>query len=467
MKILKHRMMESILVTAFLFAFSPALHAQYNFTTNSDGSLNISAYTGSDNALTIPDTFYNLPITTIGDNAFHLAAMSSLSMGSNIVTVGNGTFSSCFFLKTVSLGTNITQIGNGAFLNDSVLRSITLPDSVSIIGNNVFFSCPKLANVILGASLTSIPTASFQSCSSLTNVDIGPSVTNIADGAFGQCPLQAINVDPQNQFFCSVNGVLFDKAQTELIVFPVGQRPVTYTIPDSVVTIADDAFYNCSSLATLTLPDHVAVLGTAAFSACSGLTNVSFGKSVAYVGDAAFQGCSGLTAVTLPNSLTNIAQYAFYSCGALLNVTIGTGIQTIVGGAFLSCPSLQGVYFQGNAPSSSESFSGDNAAVAYYLPGTSGWGPRFGDPYGLPTAVWWLPYPTILSFESNFGLQTNQFGFTIAWATNGSVLVDVCTNLSAPVWAPISTNTLINGSSYFGDPQWMNYPSRFYRLRSP
>jgi hypothetical protein len=64
-------------------------------------------------------------------------------------------------------------------------------------------------------------------------------------------------------------------------------------------------------------------------------------------------------------------------------------------------------------------------------------------------------------------VQTNQFGFIISWATNLSVVVEACTNLSNPTWSPVSTNILTNGSSYFGDPQWTNYPMRLYRLRSP
>ena len=77
-----------------------------------------------------------------------------------------------------------------------------------------------------------------------------------------------------------------------------------------------------------------------------------------------------------------------------------------------------------------------------------------------------LPYPTILNFEPNFGVQTNSFGFTISWATNISVVVEACTNLSNPDWQPVQTNTLTGGSTYFSDGQWTNYLGRFYRLRS-
>jgi hypothetical protein len=94
------------------------------------------------------------------------------------------------------------------------------------------------------------------------------------------------------------------------------------------------------------------------------------------------------------------------------------------------------------------------------LPGTTGWGAMFD---GLPTAPWFLPNPVILNSEPSFGVGANGFGFTISWATNASVVVEAATNLANPVWLPVSANTLTSGTNYFSDPQWTNYPMRFYR----
>jgi len=99
-----------------------------------------------------------------------------------------------------------------------------------------------------------------------------------------------------------------------------------------------------------------------------------------------------------------------------------------------------------------------------YLPGTSGWGSTFAC---VPTAFWFLPNPLILNNVLSFGVQSNKFGFTISWATNASVVVEACTDLANPTWSSVGTNALTNGSGYFSDPQWTNYPARFYRLRSP
>jgi hypothetical protein len=101
--------------------------------------------------------------------------------------------------------------------------------------------------------------------------------------------------------------------------------------------------------------------------------------------------------------------------------------------------------------------------TVYYLPGTTGWGSTFS---GRPTAPWVLPYPVMLTTPPSFGVGTNGYGFIISWATNASVVVEACTDLAHPTWSPVGTNALVEGWSYFSDPQWTNYASRFYRLRS-
>ena len=96
------------------------------------------------------------------------------------------------------------------------------------------------------------------------------------------------------------------------------------------------------------------------------------------------------------------------------------------------------------------------------MPGTTGWGATFG---GWPTAQWYQPQPQILGFGPGFGVQSNQFKFTISWATNTSVVVLASTNLLD--WTPVITNALIAGTNAFVDSTWTNYPLRFYRVRSP
>ncbi len=273
---------------AGLLSFPVVAQAQYTFTTNSDGSLNISAFSGG-GAVTIPDTSSNVPITSIGYSAFHLNALTSVTKGSNLTSIGIEAFMSCNLLKSVTLGSNLTSIGNAAFDNCAFLRSITVPDSVTNFGSDVFMACPKLTNAILGNGIMSLPDYTFNSCTSLTNLVIGRSVASIGNAVFTQCPLQAITVNAQNQFFCSVNEVLYDKNQTKLILYPYGRGGSSYTIPDSVMVIGQDAFYNCTGFTNIIIPNHVTDLQQSAFLDCSGLANVTIGSSVTNIETAAFR----------------------------------------------------------------------------------------------------------------------------------------------------------------------------------
>ncbi|MDB6037639.1 MAG: Cell surface protein, partial [Verrucomicrobiales bacterium] len=134
-------------------------------------------------------------------------------------------------------------------------------------------------------------------------------------------------------------------------------------------------------------------------------------------------------------------------------------------GAFSYCTNLTGLYFKGNAPDlglnefGGFTFGADNAIV-YYLPGTTGWKSALG---GRPAVLW---NPDALTSDPNFGVRAGQFGFTITGSSNLVVVVEASADLANPVWIPVVTNTLTGGSSYFSDPQWTNYPSRIYRLRS-
>jgi hypothetical protein len=183
--------------------------------------------------------------------------------------------------------------------------------------------------------------------------------------------------------------------------------------------------------------------------------------------------------LTLPVAVQAQFTYTTNADGASITITGYTGaggaviiptninnlpVTSIGWAAFYGCSSLTGVYFKGNAPSLLGAYAFEyTPATVYYLPGTTGWYRKLE---GHPTALWVLPNPLILNNGPSFGVGTNGFGFIISWATNISVVVEASTNLVNPLWSPMATNTLTTGASYFSDPQWTNYPGRFYRIRS-
>jgi len=380
-------------------------------------------------------------------------------------------------------GYPVTMLGEHAFYG-SFVTSVTIPDSVITIGDGAFEGCSSLTNVTIGNSVTNLGSRVFSYCRRLTSVSIPANLTNIGSYAFYQCGLTNFSVDAANLVYSSHNGVLFNKAQTTLIAFPPG-RGGNYVIPSSVTNIGSYAFFWCDSLQGVTIPNNVANIESHAFSRCFSLTNATMGSGVITIGDAAFYGCTGLTSVTIGNSVFRIGNSAFSACSNLTDVTISSSVTNIGSYAFSECTSLKevaipdsvttiGSYpfhyclwltkltFLGHAPllASNDAFQYvEPGARVYYYYGTIGWGPSYG---GLPTVMLGAPAP---QFDAGTaGVKPGGFGFTIRGVVNQSIVVDASTNLAT--WQPVWTNPLSAVSTNFVDPQWLNHPRRFYRMRS-
>ena len=169
----------------------------------------------------------------------------------------------------------------------------------------------------------------------MTSVTIPISVTSIGFRAFAYCTsLTSIMVKSENTVYDSRNNcnAIIETATNTLIVGCMNTN-----IPNSVTSIGDYAFYDCSSLTSITIPNSVTSIGSGAFEGCRGLTSVTIPNSVTSIGSGAFQNCSSLTSVTIGNNVKSIGDYAFYYCIGLTSVTIPSSVTCIGGSAFKSC----------------------------------------------------------------------------------------------------------------------------------
>jgi hypothetical protein len=396
------------------FAGLPAVQSsqdEFTYTTNL-WAITITGYFGSCGTLAIPTNINGCPVTSIGANAFHdCTSLTSLTIPGSITSIGNSAFNGCTSLTDVYFTGNAPAVGSGVFLSDSNATVWCLPCTAG--WSNSFAGLPVMQ--------------SWEGDFSCTTNAGAITIT----GYTGTCGAVTI---PTN-----INGL-----------------PVT--------SIGPSAFYFCTNLTSVTIPGSIATIGDGAFQFCVNLTCVTIASGVTSIGEAVFYGCVNLTNVTIPVSVTSIGVAAFQTCFSLTSVTVPASVTSIGYAAFNDCPRLGSIYFMGNAPAvESSSFLSDTRAAFYYLPGATGWS-NFSAITGLPSVLW---NPFGPSGNASFGVRNNQFGFSFTGPANLVIVVEAATSLASPVWTPLLTNTLINGSFSFGDAQWMNYPGRYYRITSP
>ena len=203
----------------------------------------------------------------------------------------------------------------------------------------------EIPNTIDGYTVTSIGYGAFEYCHYFNSITIPNSVTNIITAAFiNYCEiLRSIEVSEENTTYSSINGNLYNKEQTELLLYPMGKTDTSFTIPDGVASIYEAAFAKCKNLRNITIPNSVTSIGDNAFWNCSSLEKIIIPDSVTSIGYGAFNDCYRLTSVTISDNLNKIDGYTFYECANLTSVTIPDSVTSIGAGAFRDCPSLKGI----------------------------------------------------------------------------------------------------------------------------
>ena len=219
--------------------------------------------------------------------ASYRSTIQYINVAYGVTSIGDYAFAYCSALKgtQIALPTGITSIGMSAFESCSTMTGIALPNSVTSIGKSAFSRCAGLTSISIPNSVTSIGNHAFSSCTGLTSITIPGGVTSIGVGAFMGCSnLTAIRVEEGNTYYSDIDGVLFDKAQSNLICFPAAKPDTAYALPSGVTSIGDYAFYTCTNLTSITLSDSVASIGYGAFKNCTDLTSITIPASVTSIG---------------------------------------------------------------------------------------------------------------------------------------------------------------------------------------
>lgn len=296
------RLFFTLVVTALILGCTAALaagktyqSAGFEYELKSNGDAILIKYTGSSNAVVIPNDLDGHPITAVRENPF----------------IRNGEAMNC----RVSVAADHPYLAtiDGVLFGMSDKKLIYCPPSmsgtyeirkgISIIGSKAFFKCERLTEVIIPDSVKSIWDGAFYGCTGMQSVVLPKGIEELGHfmdfyGVFQDCGIKSV------------------------------------TIPKSVTKIGDNAFYGCKYLTTLTIPDGVTEIGSFAFCNCSGLTSIVLPAKLTAINRNVFYGCSSLTDVVIPDGVKRIEMEAFLSCTSLGSVVIPSSVTSIGQHAF-------------------------------------------------------------------------------------------------------------------------------------
>ena len=165
------------------------------------------------------------------------------------------------------------------------------------------------------------------------------------NGAFSECAsLARIEVDEDNPYFCSENGVLFNKDKTALIRIPEAHKDVAYTIPISVNEVKSFAFNGCTKLASIDIHDNVTNIKVGVFQECRNLKMLKIPRGVSIICSQLVKNCDKLEEIKMHEEITLIGNRAFEKCKSLKSIELPDSINHIEGSSFIGCTGLTEIH---------------------------------------------------------------------------------------------------------------------------
>lgn len=374
-----------ILQTASLTAFADA-----NYTEGTFGALTYQNH-GTHIIITdcdeyaenveIPSEIDGVPVTEIGDRAFHFCNLQTVTIPEGITRIGNFAFLNCDYLTELVIPDSVTEMGEQSVSQCESLAAVTLSENAPVLPYCFLSFCDKLESITIPEGVTTIETDALIGCDALTEITIPKTVTSIAAEGF-HCDIEAIHVDAENTVYSSQDGVLFNKEQTKLLCYPTDKPSETYTIPDTVTAIDDAAFAGNLHLVRIAIPDTVNEIGAGAFYGSSALAEITLPSGITVLPETLFMACSALQSVTIPKTVTEIQEGVFTNCSAMTEILVEEGnpsyqsidgaLYDMAGTTLLKCPGgIKGRFIvpEGVTAIAEEAFAYSNITTAM-LPDT-------------------------------------------------------------------------------------------------
>jgi len=225
-------------------------------------------------------------LISVGENAFGTSGVKEIEIPASTIEIGDLAFHKCESLNCINVAEENPAFADvdGVLFNKSkttlikypVAKADTkyiIPAGVTCVYDSSFFGCRYLNVVVFADDVKSIGMNAFVGCSKLNAIHITKNIDSIGQRAFAQMnSLTSFSVDKENSSF-SVDdyGVLFNKDQTKLIRYPIGNKTTGYSVPAATETIGGWAFENAFCLEKVVMPENVKSFEKSAFSGCSNL----------------------------------------------------------------------------------------------------------------------------------------------------------------------------------------------------
>lgn len=220
--------------------------------------------------------------------------------------------------------------------------SITVPETITLqgeqymvttIGENAFSYCDQLQSINMPKTIINIKKNAFYGCDGLKSVFLPKNVKEIAPSAFWNSHnITRIDVDEENPYLCSKDGIVFSKDMKTLICMPQGFSGA-YNLPKGVKHLAEHSMV-ADNLTSVVLPEGLETIGDEAFSWDKNLRNINLPSTLRSIGEAAFLKCQLLESIILPEGLKDIPRSAFSDCSSIQILTLPSSLKNIGESAF-------------------------------------------------------------------------------------------------------------------------------------
>jgi len=299
---------------------------------------------------------YTVPegVEIIGEGSFLAAQIESIAFPSTLKTIEGWAFRFCENLKRLDIPDSVTEIGEVTFGFCSALCKIKLPNKITVLKQQTIAGGEHLKEIDVPASVKIIEENALgwsdsletihlhdglevlddlTQCKMLKHVVIPKTVKKIASGIFRKSVnMQEIKIDPENPYFCTVDGLLYSKDKTVLIAVPYNEHK-KIVIPEEVEIIRDFVFEGFKNLEEILLPESLKVIGHRAFEGCSSLKKVTFPKSMKSIDFRAFDDCTNLQVIEImaekPPKITNPSSGNWKFVGDAMNITLFVPVKSL------------------------------------------------------------------------------------------------------------------------------------------